>query len=250
MRVLILFLPDLPPTQNLTSISASPNAVRPPKITVQPLISAIHCKLLNILANPMVKSFMFASHAPSRSNRRLLQPLHSNPCHPACLERSRRECQEGSAFPYLPALASCPLYALRVSAFSHHASGSLFSLFRNNRKKLNPFLSHSSALFKKECSPNPFSINTLRTLLQNTRGVRPKSIPYSALSRSFAPNSFTIRTYAKHTRNPFRMRTSKTQHLKSFRIRTYEKKGEGASCQTDFSCLSPNLHRSILRTAP
>src|SRR5208282_1052547 len=35
--------------------------------------------------------------------------------------------------------------------------------------------------------------------------------------------SFRIRTYEKLTRNPFRIRTSKTQHLKSFRIRTYEK---------------------------
>ena len=192
---------------------------------------------------------MFASYTSSPSNRRrLLHPLHSNPCHPACLERSRGDSKVGSAFPYLPTLASCPLCALRVSAFSLHASGSLFSLFRNNRKKLNPFLSHSSALFKKECFHNPFPVNYLHTLLQNTQGVRPKSIPYSALSRSFAPNPFTICTYAKHTRNPFRMRTSKTQHLKSFRIRTYEKRG--GDPPSGFSCLSPNLHRSILRTAP
>ena len=31
-----------------------------------------------------------------------------------------------------------------------------------------------------------------------------------------------IRTYAKSTRIPFRIRTSKTQDLKPFRIRTYE----------------------------
>jgi hypothetical protein len=190
---------------------------------------------------------MFASHIPSRSNRLLLHPLHSNPCHPACLERSRRESQEESAFPYLVTLASCPLYALRVSAFNHHASGSLFSLFRKNRKTLNPFLSNSSALSEKECFRNSFSINTLRTLLQNTRGVPQNSNPSSPRFLRFAPNSFTICTYAKHTRNPFRIRTSKTQHLKSFRIRTYEKRGEGPLPR--FSGLSTQRHRSILRTA-
>jgi hypothetical protein len=38
---------------------------------------------------------------------------------------------------------------------------------------------------------------------------------------------FTFRTYAKRNRNPFRMNTSKTQHLNSFRIRTYEKTPAG-----------------------
>jgi hypothetical protein len=42
-----------------------------------------------------------------------------------------------------------------------------------------------------------------------------------------ARNPFRIRTYAKHIRNPFRRNTSKTQHLKSFRIRTYEKRPGG-----------------------
>ena len=47
---------------------------------------------------------------------------------------------------------------------------SLFSLFRKNHAKLNPSFSISSALFKKECSRNPFPINNFRTLLQNTGG--------------------------------------------------------------------------------
>src|SRR5580658_397859 len=38
---------------------------------------------------------------------------------------------------------------------------------------------------------------------------------------------FRIRTYAKHTRNPCRIRTSKTQDLKFFRMNTYEKTGRG-----------------------
>ena len=37
----------------------------------------------------------------------------------------------------------------------------------------------------------------------------------------------TIRTYEKLACNPFGIRTSKTQHLKPFRIRTYEKRGWG-----------------------
>jgi len=36
-----------------------------------------------------------------------------------------------------------------------------------------------------------------------------------------------IRTYEKHAPNPFRIRTSKTQDLKPFRMNTYEKRGRG-----------------------
>jgi hypothetical protein len=34
-------------------------------------------------------------------------------------------------------------------------------------------------------------------------------------------------TYKKSTRNPFRIRTSKTKDLKPFRMNTYKKKGRG-----------------------
>jgi hypothetical protein len=40
---------------------------------------------------------------------------------------------------------------------------------------------------------------------------------------SLATKSRRIRTYTKRARNPFTIRTSKTQHLKPFRICTYEK---------------------------
>jgi len=43
-----------------------------------------------------------------------------------------------------------------------------------------------------------------------------------------SPNSFVIRTSEIRPCNPCRIRTSKTQDLKSFRIRTYKKTGEGA----------------------
>jgi hypothetical protein len=54
-------------------------------------------------------------------------------------------------------------------------------------------------------------------------------------------NSFIIRTYTKHTRNPFRIRTSKTQHLKPFRMNTYRKTGEGVPSQPQISRLNFRL---------
>jgi hypothetical protein len=51
--------------------------------------------------------------------------------------------------------------------------------------------------------------------------------PRPALSLLFTAKSRRIRTYEKRTRNPFRMNTSKTLDLKSFRIRTYKKTGGG-----------------------
>ncbi len=42
-----------------------------------------------------------------------------------------------------------------------------------------------------------------------------------------ATKSFTIRTYEKCARNSLRIRTYKTQHLKPFRMNTYEKTGGG-----------------------
>ena len=52
--------------------------------------------------------------------------------------------------------------------------------------------------------------------------------------RSPAANSFRIRTSGKHVRNPIGMNSSKTQDLKLFRIRTYEKtRGRGPYRQPD-----------------
>ena len=61
------------------------------------------------------------------------------------------------------------------------------------------------------------------------------ALPFPSLANSPAlffsffpiPNPSIIRTYAKRARNSLRIRTSKTQDLKPFRIRTYEKTGEG-----------------------
>jgi hypothetical protein len=51
-----------------------------------------------------------------------------------------------------------------------------------------------------------------------------------------APIPLRTCTYAKHIRNSFRKNTSKTQHLKSFRIRTYEKDRRGAPRSTQSFC--------------
>jgi hypothetical protein len=59
--------------------------------------------------------------------------------------------------------------------------------------------------------------------------------PRPVRSPHFIAKSRRIRTYAKRARNPFTMNTSETQHLKSFRIRTYEKTGgEGVTSPARF----------------
>jgi hypothetical protein len=55
------------------------------------------------------------------------------------------------------------------------------------------------------------------------------------------------------SRNPFRIRTSRTQHLKSFRIRTYGKTWGGVGVPAPLphcSVVHPRASSSILRTAP
>ena len=46
---------------------------------------------------------------------------------------------------------------------------------------------------------------------------------------SSGANSFRISTYEEYTRNPFRIRTSKTKDLKPLRMNTYKKRGEGVA---------------------
>jgi hypothetical protein len=129
------------------------------------------------------------------------------------------------------------LYELCASAFSSRSRFTL-SLFCKTSPKINPSFSYSSALSKKEYFDNPFPINGFRTLWQNTGGGTPQAkIPsrffsiLAARCSSLAAKSRRIPTYEICARNPFRIRTSKTQDLKLFRIRTYEKTGEGGPIQ-------------------
>ena len=77
----------------------------------------------------------------------------------------------------------------------------------------------------------------VRRLPRPGRGVKTRLQPHPTLSPLFTTKSRKIRTYEKRSHNPFRMNTSKTLHLKSFRIRTYKKTGEGPR-GTDFSLRS------------
>src|SRR5580704_15794384 len=86
---------------------------------------------------------------------------------------------------------------------------------------------HSFALFKKECSDKSFAIKAFRTLLQNTGGGTLPARLFSAPISSRIAICFRIRTSEKRARNSSRIRTSKTQDLKPFRMCTYRKRGRG-----------------------
>jgi len=58
---------------------------------------------------------------------------------------------------------------------------------------------------------------------------------------------FRIRTYGKRARNPLRIRTSKTQHLKPFRMNTYKKTGEGGPTTATQTCHPESTEGSAIR---
>ena len=62
--------------------------------------------------------------------------------------------------------------------------------------------------------------------------------PRPTVSVHLATKSSRIRSSAKHTHNPFRMRSFKTQDLKSFRIRIYKKTGGGGQTR---SAIAPSM---------
>jgi len=69
------------------------------------------------------------------------------------------------------------------------------------------------------------------TLPARTRTSPPPPLdPPATNHRSQFAKPFGIRTSAKLAHNSFRIRTSKTQDLKPFRMNTYEKTGEGSYC--------------------
>jgi hypothetical protein len=102
----------------------------------------------------MLKSFMFASQtspSPDPHSDFPHLPLPSANSVPSALKSPFKSTS-------LPPFKEKPL------------PRALFSLFYKNRQKSNPSFSNSSALFQKECSTNPFPINSFRTLLQKHRG--------------------------------------------------------------------------------
>jgi hypothetical protein len=125
----------------------------------------------------------------------------------------------------------CALSVSAVSFFhSRRSSRIALPLSCEKSQKLTPLFSQSSALLKKEHFANSFGISTFRTLLQNTGGVPAPSssfLPLLTTHNSLFTNSFRIRSSEKRARNPFGMRSSKTLHLKSFRMCSSKKTGVG-----------------------
>jgi len=146
---------------------------------VQPPISTIPCKILYLLANPVLPFPVFSSPAASPTNRsRGPRPPHSNPCHP---EHSEGSCLVRPLAPIAP--------------------------FEQSLLCRRPFLlAVGCELSTVNCHPSQIT------------------------------KSFTFRTYAKRTRNSRRIRTSKTQHLKPFRMNTYKKTGRGAPVAHTSNC--------------
>ena len=102
-----------------------------------------------------------------------------------------------------------------------------FSTARSNRTKeridiqctsVLPFRMISSELRQSAPSPLLF-VPCALPALSKVEGREEK--------RSLAANPFRIRISAKHARNPCRMRSFKTQDLKSFRMCTHKKRGVG-----------------------
>ena len=97
-----------------------------------------------------------------------------------------------------------------------------------------------------------FSANSLHSAspgpvgaLKSTRTQSPTG-PFDARHRPIAAIPFNIRTSEKHPRNSFRIRTSKTNGLKLFRMNTYKKTREGGPLLTTTSFLKPPLQMAHL----
>ena len=111
---------------NLTSPLRNSKAVQPPQIAVQPLISTIPCKLLNILANLMIKSFMLPSQPNHTSNRP--RRLFAHRRSPLAL---------APVTPFVATLAAASQLA------ENSATLSPFAATLTRRVKPNPFVCHS-----------------------------------------------------------------------------------------------------------
>ena len=245
-RVRALTLLGLNPVRNFRPANLSEsNAVRPLKTTIQPRNSTIHCNSLYLLANHVLPFPVFSSRS-NRSPR--LRPFNFYGCHPACPERNRRVRSEGSWLvrPLAPTapfeqsllcrhpffltigcdlstanfLSLSPFFATLTSdpqLAENPATLSPVSATLTSRVKHKSFACHS---YRKHRGSHFSSLMSLGSLYC--------SWPAPVTSHpSQITKPCTIRTYEKHTPNPFGIRTSKTQDLKPFRMNTYEKTGEG-----------------------
>ena len=190
----------------------------------------------NVLSFCMVAAFTLSREGSLERfrPRRPLRPRSRLSCHP---ERS-----EGSAS------RLSPLHGLSVSAFSSSDVCPFnFKLSTVNLLSLTPFpatltshlqlaenkttLSPAVATLTSRVKPKSFACHSYKKPWGRGYLLQAKIFSFGNLTTNNSPLStisFTIRTYEKHTHNPFGIRTSKTQHLKPFRMNTYKKTGRGA----------------------
>jgi hypothetical protein len=221
----------------------------------------------NVLPFCMVASFTLSREgSPERFRpRRPLRPSSRLSCHPERSEGSASrprlvvaprwplschpERSEGSAFrlstlhaPSVSAFSSsdvCPFNFKLSSACPEHNR-------RVNFPPLTPFpatltshlqlavntttLSPALATLADRVKHKSFVCHSYKKHPGGGYILQAKIFSFGNLTTNYSPLStisFTIRTYEKYTHNPFGIRTSKTQHLKPFRMNTYKKTGRG-----------------------
>ncbi len=88
-------------------------------------------------------------------------------------------------------------------------------------------------------SPDSSSLCSSSPCLRSAVALAPQHFLHSIFLSKF----LRIRTFGKHAHNSHRIRTFEIRHLKSFRIRSYEKTGGGAppSLATNHSALATSL---------
>src|SRR5579859_2194686 len=113
-----------------------------------------------------------------------------------------------------PSPGFSPSVGLSVSAFSSFSS---FCSGGSSDPRLSPTRRPPCQLDKPSANSSP-------------------ALPPVTSHQSQVTISFIIRTYEKCASNPFRIRTSKTQDLKPFRMNTYKKppRGDGAKLLTRY----------------
>ena len=173
----------------------------------------------------------------SRLNAFRQAPPRPPLCHPACPEL-RRERSEGAAF----------LHPLTPP--DSYASQALLCFYTTTLLRTHSNARNSNPLIRllHNCLHTPGVGSVLSTTLSFSLSHAEVSFTprwfHPILEQALTTNRFRIRTYAKHTRIPFGIRTSKTQDLKSFRIRTYKKnRGGGSWLGSDLR----SLHLSTFR---
>jgi hypothetical protein len=196
-------------------------AVQSPEIAIQPPISTIPCEILYLLANPVLFFGMFAPRAASlprptrghfanRSSHLILNALNcgsSLPFNIPTFKPSNRQPTPFSCHAAPPQLTENTA-ALDPSSANLDAPSSLTPLFATLTKNTRGWGTSASFL----CVSSAYSASQ-RYPFPSSTAVSCKLLPVSSPLVT-TPNSSAILTSEKHTHNPFRIRTSKTQHLK------------------------------------